>query len=103
MDARSANKLTTVERGGDTFEVEDAENGNGLCYMTSNNSIYLSYRNDWKTYNEPTKIIQTETNNVIFSMMYGNNNYDVGCIMHKNADFTICCLNGNDSIRDKSY
>ena len=67
MDAKTAGRLTSKFKDGVTYEIEDAENGNGLCYMYYEDSIYLSYRNKWQCYNEPAKVIQTETNNVIFA------------------------------------
>ena len=69
MTAKTIDRLTLVERDGGEYWIEDPVGGNGLCYLIKGDYLYLSFRNNWVCYSEPTKIINLKTHVTVFSLM----------------------------------
>ena len=69
MEAKTAGKLKLVEKDGGKYWIEDTEGGNGMCYLIKGDYLYLSFRNNWLCYSEPTIIINLKNNVTTFSLM----------------------------------
>ena len=69
MTAKTMGRLTFIEKDEIKYWIEDAEGGNGMCYMIKGDYLYLSFRNNWLCYSEPCKIINLKTHVTVFSLM----------------------------------